>query len=158
MAWTKLDFSPKHRGKTLPQIILTDPDWFFWSVVNDVWVNKPYQLQKESKIIGLKATCIRIPNNEENNLVVQYNLHTDLTPIGFEIIDENQPYYEGGRSIRGGNVIDLYYSYGSKKYDKLGGRLMIKSLKYWVFGDENIKLTKAKCEAFFDDDSNFVLK
>ena len=29
MVWTTFPFG-KHRGKTLPQIILDDPDWFFW--------------------------------------------------------------------------------------------------------------------------------
>jgi hypothetical protein len=29
--WTIVDFS-KHKGKSLPQIILHDPDWFFWAM------------------------------------------------------------------------------------------------------------------------------
>lgn len=148
MAWTKLDFG-KHARKTLPQVLLSDPDWFYWSVMKDIWEDKPYYLREEARIITKKSVSIRIPTNDEDNLVVQYNLHTNSRIIGFEIVNKNQLYYEGGRSIRGGNVIDLFFASELKKYDKLGGRLMIKSLKNWVFGDEDIRLTKAKCEAFF---------
>jgi len=30
MAWSTLPFG-KHKGKTLPQIVFADPDWFFWA-------------------------------------------------------------------------------------------------------------------------------
>jgi hypothetical protein len=29
--WAKIGYG-KHTGKTLPQIILSDPDWFFWAL------------------------------------------------------------------------------------------------------------------------------
>jgi hypothetical protein len=29
MIWTTIPFG-KHQGKTLPQIVIDDPDWFFW--------------------------------------------------------------------------------------------------------------------------------
>jgi hypothetical protein len=41
------------------------------------------------------------------------------------------------------------------KYDKTGGKIMLKALKNYVFGKANIRLTRGLCEAFFDDDSNF---
>ena len=31
MIWTTLNFS-RHVGKTLPQILFSDPDWFFWAM------------------------------------------------------------------------------------------------------------------------------
>jgi len=36
MAWSILPFG-KHKGKTLPQIVFTDPDWFFWAMEENVF-------------------------------------------------------------------------------------------------------------------------
>lgn len=157
MAWTKLDFSPKHIGKTLPQIVLSDPDWFFWSIETGVWKKRPF-LAQEARMIDEKARNIRIPNNAANNLRIEYRLHGDYTIVGFEVVDINKPFYQGGHRQIGYNVIDFSIPRSIKGYDKLGYKLFIKSFKFWVFEDEDIRLTKAKCEAFFDDDSNFVLK
>ena len=33
MKWTTLTFG-KHDGKTLPEIIIKDADWFFWAIAN----------------------------------------------------------------------------------------------------------------------------
>ena len=35
MNWTTINFG-KHQGKTLPQVILDDADWFFWAYENKV--------------------------------------------------------------------------------------------------------------------------
>lgn len=29
--WSELTFG-KHQGKTLPKVVLSDPDWFFWAL------------------------------------------------------------------------------------------------------------------------------
>ena len=58
MAWTVVQFG-KYRGKTLPQIIFTDPDWFFWAVENDTF--KSAALKAEASDIRRKATRIKIP-------------------------------------------------------------------------------------------------
>ena len=42
------------------------------------------------------------------------------------------------------------------KYDKWGGRTVVKAFKKYVFGNENIRLTRARCELFFENDSNFA--
>jgi len=39
----------------------------------------------------------------------------------------------------------------------MGGKIMLKALKRHVFGDPKVKFTRERCEAFFDDDRNFVL-
>jgi hypothetical protein len=57
MAWTILTFG-RHRGKTLPQVILSDPDWFFWAVDNDVFQGA---LATEAVDLEQKATAIKIP-------------------------------------------------------------------------------------------------
>ena len=43
-----------------------------------------------------------------------------------------------------------------KQYDKYGGRLMLRCFKYHFFDNEDIRLTRQRCEAFFADSNNFV--
>ncbi len=42
-----------------------------------------------------------------------------------------------------------------KTYDKLSYRLFLKDLKFYLFGSSSYKMTKKRCEAFFDDDQPF---
>jgi hypothetical protein len=49
MIWTTVPFG-KHQGKTLPQIVIDDPDWFFWILP---------RLYGRLKIEARPATCCR---------------------------------------------------------------------------------------------------
>ena len=40
-------------------------------------------------------------------------------------------------------------------YDKLGGQIFVRALKYHAFGDENVRLTRKRCERFFEEDAHF---
>jgi hypothetical protein len=57
MAWSTLAFG-KHKGKTLPQIVFTDPDWFFWAIEENVFKGP---LRREAERIDARARAIRIP-------------------------------------------------------------------------------------------------
>jgi hypothetical protein len=57
--WSKLEFG-KHDGKTLPQVVLSDPDWFFWAIDNGVLDHTPPALRAEAKDVLRKATRIKI--------------------------------------------------------------------------------------------------
>jgi len=52
MKWTELDFG-RYRGKTLPQVLFTDPDWFLWAVEEGAFRSKP-GLAEEAE---LRARC-----------------------------------------------------------------------------------------------------
>ncbi len=45
MPWTELPFG-KHKGKTLPQVVFSDPDWFYWAVEKNIFKSK--DLKKEA--------------------------------------------------------------------------------------------------------------
>jgi len=42
------------------------------------------------------------------------------------------------------------------EYDKFGCKVMVGAIKYHVIGDENARMTKARCEQFFNDLSHFT--
>src|SRR5438876_986407 len=57
MAWTELKFG-KHKGKTLPQVLFSDPDWFFWASEQQTFRGAQ---RREADLIYVRATHIRIP-------------------------------------------------------------------------------------------------
>ena len=58
MIWNPLPFA-KHRGKTVPEIALLDPDWFFWAVEKDIFRGFLSIAADES---AFRARRVRLPN------------------------------------------------------------------------------------------------
>jgi len=154
MTWLKLTFG-KYRGKTLPRIVLSDPDWFFWAMENNVFLKYGERLAKEAKDIDNKARNIRIPCKEGEDLVAEYVIHYTTTVCGMEIVPRSKPLYDASSDRK--DVIDLSMPHRYKNYDKLGAKFLLKNAKEYLFGDSKYYLTRARCEAFFEDNSNFML-
>jgi hypothetical protein len=53
MSWTVVKFG-KHAGKTIPQILFTDPDWFFWFMKQGTFRSR--YLQEEADVLYDLAT------------------------------------------------------------------------------------------------------
>jgi hypothetical protein len=166
MKWTKLNFG-KHKGKTLPQIIFTDADWFFWAYENNIFDNKKIP-QIEYDTVFQRATKIKpIPNN-----YVKHFLHDDKTSYGFSFIkikeaEESYPEYIGGGYYDKDyhnldatyftilKYIDLSFPRRQKQYDKRGCKEFVDDLKVQVLDIKRI--TKTKAEEFFSNENNFVV-
>ena len=54
-------------------------------------------------------------------------------------------------------VIDLSIPGQISRYDKSGYKRLLFSVKLILFGDEHIRMTKERCEKFFEDDNNFEI-
>jgi hypothetical protein len=154
MPWTILTFG-KCKGKTLPQIVFADPDWFFWA-----WENNAFDghgLKAEATRINERARAIRIPNDGNIVREAEYIIHPstkNVTDVDF--VPKGQPYTGGaGGTIRMA-VIDLSVPRSVQTYDKMGGRLVIRAVKPVLFPGVK-RLTRQLLEAFFDDDSNFAV-
>ena len=57
--WSIIKFG-KHKGKSLPEVILHDPDWFFWAVDAHCFRKYP-DLRAEVRDLSYKARNIKIP-------------------------------------------------------------------------------------------------
>ena len=157
MDWTPLRCSTDHKGKTLPQIVLSDPDWFFWAVDDDVFENKGVLLRESTEVYD-KATHIKIPKANPAEWCVEYAIHPSVGKfVDFEILKKTHPKHVGSTGTFRLDVIDLSAPRKISNYDKQGGRLLIRCLKYYVFGNEKYRLTKNRCEAFFNNDNNFTV-
>lgn len=55
------------------------------------------------------------------------------------------------------DVIDLSVARQITQYDKLGCKNLISSVKYALFGSSTTRMTRERCETFFDDVTNFAL-
>jgi hypothetical protein len=155
MAWSTVPFG-KHKGKTLPQIIFTDPDWFFWAIEENVLLKEP--LRREAKIIDTRARVIRIPNNTAGNLEVEYLVHPPTGKFGnMEIVPTSQPLHRGSSPAFRKDVIDLSVPRNIAPYDKFGCKTLVSSAKYVLFGNASTRMTKERCETFFDNPVNFAV-
>ena len=153
MNWSPLRFG-RHRGKTLPQVLFSDPDWFFWAYETDAF--QGLQL-READAIYIRATHIKIPQPEEETLVAEYSVHPSVQKfVGMDLVPENRPHHEGSTKTFRSRIIDMEVPRRIAEYDKFGCKLMVNAIKYYVIGNENARMTKARCEDFFNDASNFT--
>ncbi len=155
MPWSELEFG-EHKGKSLPQVIFSDPDWFFWAYETRIFKGAQ---DDEAREIYRKATSIKIPQKGPETLVAEYGQpHSESRIVDLEIVTQSQPQHSGNARTFRRNVIDLSVARELKGFDKIGCRILIKQVKSYLFGSRNYKMTKKLCEDFFDDDSNFELR
>jgi hypothetical protein len=155
MSWTKVNFG-KHKGKTIPQILFSDPDWFFWAIENNVFENKG-KLLKEAEDINYKAKNIKIPNNDADSLLVEYVVHPPTRKFShFKIISADLPIPTGGSPTFRSQHIDMSMPRQISKYDKLGCKQLLLSFKFYFLGSKSAKFTKKRCEHFFENENHFV--
>ena len=149
--WTEVYFG-RHKGKTLPQIILSDPDWFFWAVSNNVFKGP---LARQAEDLERKATAIKIPKRYPRKWEVEYRYEHDGQFIGFGFVKADSLTCTRSYSTIRLPYLDLSRIRQAKTYDKKGGKKVIRHFRVLYFGVGS-RLTKRRCEEFFDDERNFV--
>jgi hypothetical protein len=154
MYWSKLYFG-KHKEKTLPQIVFKDPDWFFWAMEDKIFKGK---ILNEAREIYRKSRSIRIPKNGSKKLVAEYAVHSPTDKFAcMGICLASRPNHVGSSVTFREDVIDLSIPRQIAPYDKLGCKYIISNLKSYLFDNSSYRMTKGRCEAFFEDDGNFDL-
>jgi hypothetical protein len=151
MRWVILNFG-EHAGKTLPQIILSDADWFFWAVNKGVFKGR---LANEAAELVERARAIKIPKPDPENWQVEYSYDDTGGFCGFQFVKADLPWPCGFRSIRRLPYLDLLCVRRGKEYDKRGCRNLLRDFRHHYFGD-NTRLTKRRCQQFFSNKKNFL--
>ncbi len=144
----------KHKGRTLPEVLLHDPGWFFWAAENGVFLTRP-RLAIEAATLEFKARNIKIPKPDPENWCVEYFPDLQGNFVDFRIVEKEGAWSSSGVLFRD-DCFDLSIPQQLKRCGKLGRRMMLKRFKSLFFGAENARLTKKRCEEFFDDPKNFV--
>src|SRR6516225_477666 len=130
MRWTTLNFG-KHAGRSLPQIILSDADWFFWAFHKGVFKGK---LATESEDLVQKATAIKIPRSDPRRWQVEYRYEDNDRFCGFGLVEADVPSYYGSRLVRRSTHLDLSCVCRDKAYDKRGCRNLLRDFRRHYFG------------------------
>jgi hypothetical protein len=145
MHWSTVRFG-KYEGKTLPEIIVRDADWFFWALP------KLYgKLAKEGQELARKAQAIKIPKGHRRKLEVEYRFDVDNRFCGFAFVKAESWHSQWTMRLP---HLDLAWPLRGKKYNKRAGRILRRDFRSNYFG-EHKRLTKERCEKFFSDDRNF---
>jgi hypothetical protein len=147
--WSTLHFG-KHQGKTLPQIVLSDPDWFFWAIGHSIFRE---QIVEEAQDIARKATHIKIPRPDPENWRFKYQFTSDGKFIALGIIPAKTANIESRYAMIDA-WLDLSLIHRLQKYDKFGYRILLAKFRDYFFGGSN--LTREICENFFYNEANFV--
>jgi hypothetical protein len=106
--WTIVDFGKFASKKmSLPQIVLTDPDWFWHLYEKDAFKRWGRQLAQEANDIAAKAQKIRIPGKSRK----RWKVLNYLTPEGsfshFEVFDAQADCHTGSARVKITDFIDL---------------------------------------------------
>jgi hypothetical protein len=147
MHWTTLNFGT-HKGKSLPQIIISDPDWFFWAVARSVFTGT---LVAQAEDLAEKATAIKIPKRHSKRWRVEYRYEDTGKFLGFEFVKAKSHF--GHHATRQPHL-DLSCVRRRNTYDKKGCRNFKRDFRRRYFGKKSA--TKRRCENFFSNSKNFV--
>jgi hypothetical protein len=146
MYWSAVPFG-KYGGRTLPEIIVLDLDWFFWMLP------KLYgRLGTEARDLARKARTIKIPNGHRRKLEVEYRYDVDDRFCGFAFVKAEAQRSQWTMRL---SHLDLAWPLRGKKYNKRAGRILIRDFRLSYFGKHK-RLTKQRCEEFFSNDRNFL--
>jgi hypothetical protein len=150
--WSKLYFG-KHVGKSLPQILFYDPDYFFWGIEKKIFKDR---LAVEADKLARMVRHIKIPKPNPANWCVEYFFTPENKFSWFHIIPEDRGPHMGSSITRRTRYIDMSLIRQACRYDKGGYKRFIKTLKYHLFGNSSTRMTAARCEEFFDYTDNFT--
>jgi hypothetical protein len=154
MSWTELNFG-KHAGKSLPQVLFSDPDWFFWAFETGVFAKRA-ALASEAKLLSERARSIKPPTDEFDDPVVEYLIHRPTMKFShFDVVPRERELHVGGSPAFRSSVIDMSVPRRIAQYDKTGCKSLVSSLKSYLFGGKSARITRARAEAFFSEPSNF---
>ncbi len=154
MNWTIINFG-ENKGKSIPQIIFMDGDWFFHAYENDYF--KGTQANEAQKIYR-RARSIRVPLRNGQKMLVQYVFHQDRKSKRLKFATMHL--IPDGPDLRRPNVassIDFYVPRSCYKFDKTGYKNFVFALKEILFGNPSHRMNRRACEDFFNDKKNFDL-
>jgi hypothetical protein len=81
--WSLLNFG-KHEGESLPEVVLRDPDWFFWAI--DEKAIRSQVLAAEAQELDFKASNIKLPKPTMEHWRINYAFDRRSKFCGFTLI------------------------------------------------------------------------
>ncbi len=149
--WREVNFGKwRDKGKTLPQVLVADPDWFFWALDEGAFKGA---LATQAEKLARRARSIKLPSALAGTHCVQHWISHDGKYARFDLIESDQGLHHGSSTEVRRSTLNMEFPRGIKQYDKIGCKQLMKSFKHHWF--EGKPFNKAKVEAFFDNVANF---
>ena len=135
----------------MPQIVLTDPNWFYWAYGSSIF-REP--LDEEAAEVASSASFIKIPKKDWNNWRIHYQLSANNRFLDFSIIDAQTASQLSPNAITCTHL-DLSFPARLRNYGhRLRYDLMLKSFRQHYFGGS--EPSRCDCESFFHNFENFM--
>lgn len=145
--WTSIGFG-KHRSRTLPHVILTDPEWFYWSYHADVFGG---QVLAEARLLYEYARTIKagLAKGSCYEYRVGASVEVALVRVG------GQPARKDELTIRC-DVLDLEFPRKRDDYVQKDYHRFMECVEMILFGKVTKPYVKREvCERFFSTPGNF---
>lgn len=158
MKWHRLPSGP-HAGQTVPEVFFRDPDY-----VLDGFEAGDFNaavLAEAAEVCRL-ATHIRVPRgeDEEHEVAVFYHLLPDGSFGGFVIAAKSDPrlteFQKYAAACSAG--LDVTVPRRIAPSDARATKGMVEAVLWHYFGDPHRQLSAAECEAFFENEENFLVE
>jgi hypothetical protein len=146
--WYELPFG-RHKGKTLPWIILNDPSYFYWLITENILTGS---LERQAAIIAQRAAHI-LPPPEYRDKVFRIVLNDFGDLVGFDFTKTRQK----SSAVRYATPhLNLKIILTNVGWPTTAGALLLNSFRRYYFRGPSSDWP-AFCDAFFRDDENFSL-
>jgi hypothetical protein len=155
MNWNRIHFG-NYRGKSLPQLIFEDADYFFFLYENYFFHG---DLAKEADELYRKARSIKIPPKNGQNMCVKYFSYYDRKSkkdkfLMMKLIPDGPDL----GPFKVASWIDFYVPRSYSDFDKTGYKNFVVMLKGILFGNRSLRMNMRDCEDFFNDKNNFDMR
>lgn len=151
MAYAALGFG-KYGYFSLPQVIFTDPDYFFWAIDNQAFSGSQMQ---EAKALLKRIRRIRIPGDHAQGWCADH-VHQKNKLIGLYIVLKDQSCTYPSCEVTRLPYIDLGFVHEHMPRDRQGNTVLVSTYLRLRGADVMGVPTRAFCYGFFDDPGNFV--
>ncbi len=139
--WTPLRFG-KHKGKTLPEVICSDPSYFMWAVHKRIFLDK---IAREAETLHRRLRGVIAPKQHPDRWDA-YGYQRSFSSVSVRRKLPAPAVY--GPQSDHLNIDMVHVTHPDEWRD------FLRSFRKILFDGE--KMTKRRSEAFFSDESNFI--
>ena len=152
--WSTLK-SGEYKGKTVPEVVVIDPAWFFTQIHRHRKTISDWELLE----IGWKATCIAIPKPDPKNWKIGWVINSANELLDFHVVKANDPeenfsFVTDCVNLSSSSILP-FIKINQKKMNRKASKRFSDAFRRNYFGGE--EATKERCESFFSNDNNFIL-
>lgn len=144
----------RYAGTSLHQVVFRDPDWFFWAVESGALARRECGMWAEE--LAYRAQRIRIPDRgTQVRWAAEYS-ERGRRLVHVAVVPADEPCGHDSHRLP---WLDLGFARRiCEGMDKTGSELIVRAVKLAWYGNESERMDREKAEAFFRDESHFVLE